>query len=71
MQGKVKWFDVEKGFGFICQEDGSDIFVHYSHILQEGYKSLEAGDIVRYEIVNEIKGIQARNVVIVESVSVK
>ncbi|NLC54548.1 MAG: cold shock domain-containing protein [Erysipelothrix sp.] len=67
MQGKVKWFDVEKGFGFICQEDGSDIFVHYSHILQEGYKSLEAGDIVRYEIVNEIKGIQARNVVIVES----
>lgn len=65
MQGKVKWFDAEKGFGFICQEDGSDIFVHYSHILQEGYKCLEAGDIVRYEVVNESKGVQARNVVIV------
>lgn len=65
MQGKVKWFDAEKGFGFICQEDGSDIFVHYSHILQEGYKSLEAGDLVKYEVVKESKGIQARNVVII------
>lgn len=62
MLGEVKWFDEEKGFGFICQEDGSDVFVHYSHILQEGYKSLTAGDKVSYDIVKEEKGPQARNV---------
>lgn len=65
MQGKVKWFDSEKGFGFICQEDGSDIFVHYSHINQEGYKTLEPGDIVKYEAVSASEGIQARNVTVV------
>lgn len=64
MQGKVKWFDAEKGFGFIAQEDGKDIFVHYSHILQDGYKSLEAGDLVKYDVVEENKGSQARNVVL-------
>lgn len=62
MIGEVKWFDEEKGFGFICQEDGSDVFVHYSHILQEGYKSLTAGDKVTYEVVTKDKGPQARNV---------
>ncbi len=67
MQGKVKWFDAEKGFGFIAQEDGKDIFVHYSHILQEGYKSLEAGDLVKYDVVEENKGIQARNVLVLSS----
>lgn len=64
MIGEVKWFDEEKGFGFICQEDGSDVFVHYSHILQEGYKSLVAGDKVEFEIVVESKGPQARNVLL-------
>lgn len=64
MFGEVKWFDEEKGFGFICREDGSDVFVHYSHILQEGYKSLVAGDKVQFEIVVEAKGPQARNVVL-------
>lgn len=64
MQGKVKWFDADKGFGFIVQEDGKDIFVHYSHILQDGYKSLEAGDLVKYDVVEENKGSQARNVVL-------
>lgn len=67
MQGKVKWFDSEKGFGFIAQEDGKDIFVHYSHILQEGYKSLEAGDIVKYDVVEEDKGSQARNVLVLSN----
>ena len=67
MQGLVKWFDSEKGFGFIAQEDGKDIFVHYSHILQEGYKSLEAGDIVKYDVVEENKGVQARNVIVLSN----
>ncbi len=67
MQGKVKWFDSEKGFGFIAQEDGKDIFVHYSHILQEGYKSLEAGDVVKYDVVEEDKGSQARNVLVLSN----
>lgn len=62
MIGEVKWFDEEKGFGFICQEDGMDVFVHYSHILQEGYKSLTAGEKVSYDIVVNEKGPQARKV---------
>lgn len=62
MYGEVKWFDEEKGFGFICQEDGSDVFVHYSQILQEGYKSLVAGDRVKYEVVENEKGPQAHKV---------
>ncbi|NLC33982.1 MAG: cold shock domain-containing protein [Erysipelothrix sp.] len=64
MHGEVKWFDEEKGFGFICQEDGSDVFVHYSHILQEGYKCLQAGEKVSFDVVLEEKGPQARNVVV-------
>ena len=62
MLGEVKWFDEEKGFGFICQEDGTDVFVHYSQILQEGYKTLTAGDRVKYDVVNKDKGPQAHNV---------
>ena len=63
MKGIVKWFDCDKGYGFICQEDGSDIFVHYSQIIQEGYKNLEAGDKVDYEVHTLNKGLQAFNVV--------
>ncbi len=63
MQGKVKWFNTEKGFGFICREDGKDVFVHYSHIMQEGYKTLEEGQMVSFEVVQVDKGMQARNVV--------
>jgi len=63
MQGKVKWFNPEKGFGFICQEDGKDIFVHYSHISQQGYKSLTEGQDVEFDVVEVDKGLQARNVV--------
>lgn len=62
MKGKVKWFNAEKGFGFICGEDGKDIFVHYSYIAGEGYKTLEEGQEVTFDIVDSDKGLQARNV---------
>ncbi len=67
MQGKVKWFNSEKGFGFIEQEGGKDIFVHYSQINQEGYKSLNEGDLVEFEIFESDRGIQAKDVVKIES----
>lgn len=63
MQGKVKWFNAEKGFGFISQDDGSDIFVHYSQIQQSGYKSLEEGQLVEFELIINERGPQAKNVV--------
>ena len=62
MKGKVKWFNAEKGYGFINGEDGKDIFVHYSHVQQEGYKSLEEGQEVTFDTVDSDKGLQARNV---------
>lgn len=62
MQGKVKWFNAEKGFGFISQEDGSDIFVHYSQIQQAGYKSLDEGQLVEFDLIINERGPQARNV---------
>lgn len=63
MQGKVKWFNAEKGFGFISQENGNDIFVHYSQIHQAGYKSLEEGQTVEFDLIVNERGPQARNVV--------
>lgn len=63
MQGKVKWFNAEKGFGFIEQEEGDDVFVHFSAIQQDGYKSLEEGEKVQFEIVEGARGPQASNVV--------
>ena len=62
MQGKVKWFNAEKGVGFISQENGNDIFVHYSQIQQSGYKSLEEGQLVEFELIVNERGPQARNV---------
>lgn len=62
LKGKVKWFNATKGFGFITGEDGQDIFVHYSQIMKEGYKSLEEGQEVTYEITQGAKGPQASNV---------
>lgn len=63
MLGKVKWFSAEKGYGFIEREDGSDVFVHYSAIQDEGFKSLTEGQNVEFEIVDGNHGPQAANVV--------
>lgn len=60
--GKVKWFNNSKGFGFIQQEDGTDIFVHFSAITGEGYKTLDEGQAVSFEVTQGPKGLQAANV---------
>jgi len=62
-KGTVKWFNNEKGYGFISRENCSDVFVHHTAILAEGYRSLNEGDAVSFEVVNGQKGLQARNVV--------
>ena len=61
-KGKVKWFNAEKGFGFIESEDGKDVFVHFSAIAMDGYKTLEEGAEVEFEVVEGAKGPQAANV---------
>ncbi|HLV10274.1 MAG TPA: cold-shock protein [Halanaerobiales bacterium] len=61
--GKVKWFNGQKGYGFIEQEDGDDVFVHFSAIKQEGFKTLDEGQEVEFEIVEGERGLQAANVV--------
>ncbi len=61
-QGKVKWFNAEKGFGFIEQEDGNDVFVHFSAINGDGFKTLEEGQPVEFEIEETDRGPQAANV---------
>ena len=62
--GKVKWFNSEKGFGFITSEEGKDIFVHFSAIQADGYKTLEEGQAVDYDVVETDRGPQAQNVVV-------
>ena len=62
MKGTVKWFNNAKGFGFIGREDGPDVFVHYSAVLAEGYKTLQEGDLVEFDIVQGQKGPQADKV---------
>ena len=62
-QGTVKWFKNEKGFGFIAQDGGEDVFVHHSSIQADGYKSLNEGDRVEFEISRGDKGLKAENVV--------
>ncbi|MDP8216931.1 MAG: cold shock domain-containing protein [Candidatus Kaelpia imicola] len=61
-KGKVKWFSNQKGFGFITPEEGADVFVHFSAVQTEGYRTLEEGDDVEFEIVETPKGPQAANV---------
>ncbi len=62
MQGKVKWFNAEKGYGFIETEEGGDVFVHFSAIQMDGYKSLDEGQTVEFDIVQGARGPQAANV---------
>jgi len=62
-QGTVKWFNNEKGYGFISREDGDDVFVHYSAIAGEGFRSLQEGQRVEFEVTEGRKGPQASNVV--------
>ncbi|HEX7406323.1 MAG TPA: cold-shock protein [Candidatus Binatia bacterium] len=61
-QGTVKWFNAEKGFGFISREDGDDVFVHHSAIVGEGYRSLDEGQQVSFDVTQGKKGPQASNV---------
>ena len=63
MTGKVKWFNAEKGYGFIEREDGCDVFVHFSAIQGEGFKTLEEGQAVEFDVVEGNRGEQAANVV--------
>ncbi|BDV41913.1 cold-shock protein [Geotalea uraniireducens] len=62
VQGRVKWFNDSKGFGFLEQENGADVFVHFSAITGNGFKSLSEGDEVSFDIVEGPKGLQAANV---------
>ena len=66
MTGKVKWFNAEKGYGFITSDEGKDIFVHYSAIQADGFRSLEEGQKVSVEIVESDRGQQAANVVVTD-----
>lgn len=61
-QGRVKWFNAAKGYGFIEREDGEDVFVHYTAINGEGYRTLEEGQLVTFDIVQGARGPQAANV---------
>ena len=65
MKGTVKWFNAEKGFGFITTEEGNDVFAHFSQINKEGFKTLEEGQEVEFEVVEGAKGLQAENIEII------
>ena len=71
MRSRVKWFNNEKGYGFLEYNDKEDIFVHYSAIIQDGYKSLTEGTIVEFRLVETSKGLQATDVVEVELATIK
>ena len=63
-KGKVKWFDEKKGIGFIIRDEGTDVFVHYSAIQGDGFKTLKEGQEVEFEVVTADKGDQAQNIVV-------
>ena len=63
MKGTVKWFNNQKGYGFISDEQGNDVFVHYSGLAMDGFKSLEEGQDVEFDVINGEKGPQATNVI--------
>lgn len=67
MTGRVKWFNNEKGYGFIDHSTGEDIFVHYSAIKQDGYKTLSEGQLVDFDLIETTKGLQAVNVVVLDN----
>jgi CspA family cold shock protein len=67
VKGKVKWFDAKKGYGFISGESGQDVFVHFSAIQGEGYRFLDNGEDVEYELDNDEKGPKAKNVTRVQA----
>jgi len=64
-KGRVKWFNERKGYGFISQDDGDDVFVHYSAITTSGFKTLREGQAVEFDVVDGPRGLSAANVVIV------
>jgi len=70
MRGKVKWFNGKKGFGFIVNEDGKDIFCHYSGIKADGFRNLNADDEVEFSIQSGLKGEEAHDVVVIKSAEV-
>ena len=63
IQGTVKWFNASKGYGFIAREGGEDVFVHYSAVQADGYRTLEEGQLVEYSVERGPKGLQATNVI--------
>ena len=71
MRSKVKWFNNEKGYGFIEYDNENDIFVHYSAIIKDGYKTLNEGDVVDFKLIETPKGLQALDVSLAETTTIQ